>query len=65
MTNRPTPFRVRCIEGNRDQLQEGAEYTVSEVVRINDVPGEEDVMYCLHKHWPDMLFNARRFEVIE
>jgi hypothetical protein len=55
-----TPFRVRCIRGNRDQLREGTEYTVSEVVHLQGVK-----MYGLHKHWPDMLFNAERFEKIE
>lgn len=54
------PFRVRCIHGNRDHVQAGAEYLVAETF---ETPG--GTVYGLHKHWPGHLFGAWRFERVE
>jgi len=60
VTAPPDSFRVRCIHGNRDQLETGAEYVVAEVFQMLDRP-----VYGLHKHWPGQLFGAWRFERID
>lgn len=53
------PFRVRCIHGNRDHLETGAEYVVIERYETAGGP-----VYGLQKHWPGHLFGAWRFEPV-